>query len=78
MLAGFLDERGFFLRLSRTVEQGGAVFGAYESLGQGGIPVRVIESFMGTAHAGLVADREMTMQYPRRLHQGGMAMVTGS
>jgi len=78
MLVGFLDERGFFIRLSRTVEQDGEVFGAYKSLGQGGIPVRVMESFMGTAQAGLVADREIAMKHLRGLNQGGMAMVAGS
>ncbi len=78
MLVGFMDERGFFIRISRTVEQDGEVFGAYKSLGQGGIPVRVMESFMGTAHAGLVADHDMTMQHLRRLNEGGMAMVAGS
>lgn len=78
MLVGFLDDRGFFIRMSRTVEQDGEVFGAYKSLGMGGIPVRVIEAFTGEARAGLVADREMTMKYLLRLHSEGLAMAAGS
>ena len=78
MLAGFLDDKGFFLRLSNTVRQDGEVFGAYKALGQGGLPVRVIEAFMGSAHALLVADHESAMKYLRLLHQGNMAMVAGS
>jgi hypothetical protein len=78
MLVGFLDEEGFFSRIALTVQQNGEVFGAYKGLGQGGIPVRVIEAFMGSAHALVVDDHEMTMDHLRRLHQGGMAMVAGS
>ena len=77
-LVGFLDEAKFFDRLSLTVGQNGEVFGAYKALGQGGIPVRVIEAFMGSSHALLIADRQMTLEYLRRLHRGGMAMVAGS
>jgi hypothetical protein len=78
MLVGLLDDRGFFNRLGRTVEEDGEVFGAYKSLGMGGIPVRVIEAFTGEAHAGLVADHERTMKDLRRLHSEGVAMVAGS
>ena len=78
MLVGFLDENRFFGRLGHTVEQDGEVFGAYNALGQGGIPVRVIEAFMGSSHALLVADHRMTVETLRRLHRGGMAMVAGS
>jgi hypothetical protein len=78
MLVGFLEEKGFFTRLSLTVQQNGEVFGAYNALGQGGIPVRVIEAFMGSSHAVMVADHQTTMEYLRRLHRGGMAMVAGT
>jgi len=75
---GFLDETRFFSRLSLTVQQNGEVFGAYKALGQGGIPVRVIEAFMGSAHALMIADRQMTVEYLQRLHRGRMAMVAGT
>jgi len=78
MLVGFLDDTRFFLRLSNTVRQDGEVFVAYKASGQGGLPVRVIEAFMGNAYVLFVADNEMTMKYLRRLHQGGMAMVAVS
>ena len=77
-LVGFLDERGFFSSVALTVQENGEVFGAYKSLGQGGIPVRVIEAFMGRAHAFLVADHGMTMDYLRKLHNSNMAMVAGT
>jgi hypothetical protein len=78
MLVGFLDDKGVFERLSNSVRQDGEVFGADKALGMGGIPVRVIEAFMGSAHALLVAEHDMTMDYLHRLHQGGMAMVAGT
>jgi hypothetical protein len=78
MLVGFLDEKGFFTRLSLTVQQNGEVFGAYNALGQGGIPVRVIEAFMGSSHGVMVADHQMTLESLRRLHRGGLAMVAGT
>ncbi len=41
MLVGFLEEEGFFAAIAKTVQQNGEVFGAYKSVGQGGIPVRL-------------------------------------
>jgi len=78
MLVGFLDERGFFSALARTVQENGEVFGAYKSLGQGGIPVRVFEAFTGKGSVGMVGDSGSTLQALRRLHQGGMAMAAGT
>jgi hypothetical protein len=78
MLVGFLDERGFFAALSNTVRQDGEVFGAYKALGQGGMPARVIEAFMGTADTNLVAEHDGLVQQLRRLHLGNMAMVAGT
>jgi hypothetical protein len=79
-LAGFLDEKGFFDALALTVRQNGEVFGAYKRLGQGQIPVRVIEAFMGSAQAGLVnaKDTGPLMEQLRRLHAGGVAVVAGT
>jgi hypothetical protein len=78
MLGGFLEERGFFDTVAQTVEQNGEVFGAYKSLGQGGVPVRVMEAFQGTALSGLVADKKLTIEQLRQLKSGRMAMVAGS
>jgi hypothetical protein len=77
-LVGFLDEKGFFAVLSRTVQENGEVFGAYKSLGQGGIPVRVMEAFLGKAYAGLTNDTQKTMAQLQRFRAGGVAMVAGT
>ena len=77
-LSGFLDEKGYFDQLALTVRQNGEVFGAYKSLGEGGIPVRVIESFLGGASAGQVSDAPALLEQLRRLHQGGVAVVAGT
>ena len=77
-LAGFLDEKGFFDAVELTVRQNGEVFGAYKTLGQGQIPVRVIEAFMGNAYAGLVSDRSGVLEQLRRLHAGQVALVAGT
>ncbi len=77
-LAGFLDEKGFFDAVALTVRQNGEVFGAYKTLGQGQIPVRVIEAFMGNADAGLVSDRKGVLEQLRRLHAGQAALVAGT
>lgn len=77
-LSGFLEEQGFFDGMVAMVAQNGEVFGAYKSMGQGGIPVRVIAALMGPAHAGMVADRERTMQQLHRVHEGRAALVVGT
>jgi tetratricopeptide (TPR) repeat protein len=42
-----LESGGFFQTLAETVKQEGEVFGAYRAVGQGGIPIRVMETFLG-------------------------------
>jgi hypothetical protein len=78
LLSGFLDAQGFFDAVARTVEENGEVFGAYKSLGQGGVPVRVFEAFLGKAGAGQVADKKLTLEQLRQLHAGRKAMVAGT
>jgi len=78
MLSGFLEEKGFFDALAKAVSENGEVFGAYKSLGQGGIPVRVIEAFQGSARAGFVADHSAMVQQLRRLRSGSVAIVAGT
>jgi len=78
MLGSFLEVQGFYDALALTVRQNGEVFGAYKSLGQGGIPVRVIETFLGKASAGLVKDNGPLMAQLRRMHAGGTALVAST
>ena len=77
-LVGFLDEKGFFSVLAQSVKENGEVFGAYKGLGQGGIPVRVMEAFLGKAYAGMMDDHEQTMEELRRFRAGRIAMVSGT
>jgi hypothetical protein len=78
ILTGFLDDQGFFDVLAQTVEKNGEVFGAYKSLGQGGIPQNVMEAFLGAAGGGAVSDRRALMDQLRRVHRGSLAMVAGT
>ena len=78
MLGGFLDVQGFFDSVAQTVEQNGEVFGAYKSLGQGGVPGRVFEAFLGKGEAGMVADKKLTVGQLQLLHAGRVAIVAGS
>jgi hypothetical protein len=79
-LVGFLDEKGFFAVLAQTVRENGEVFGAYKDLGQGGIPVRVMEAFLGQGkvHAGFMNDSQQTMEHLQRFRADGVAMVAGT
>jgi len=78
LLVGLLDAKGFFDAVALTVQQNGEVFGAYKSLGQGGIPVGVIEAFLGHANAGKVAEKGQLMAELHRLRGGGVAMVAST
>ena len=77
-LVGFLNEKGFFTELAATVEQDGEVFGAYKSLGQGGVPERVMQAFLGKPTSGMVADRNQTIGQLRQLRAGRIALVAGT
>ncbi|MGB8261687.1 MAG: C2 family cysteine protease [Terracidiphilus sp.] len=77
-LLGFLDEKGFFDTVALAVRQNGEVFGAYKSIGQGGIPVRVLEAFMGSAGANYASNSGPLMVQLERLHRGGVAVVAGT
>ena len=46
-IAKLLESGGFFQTLAETVKQEGEVFGAYRAVGQGGIPIRVMQTFLG-------------------------------
>jgi hypothetical protein len=75
MLGDFLNEEGFFDSVSKTVEQNGEVFGAYKSLGQGGVPGWVFEAFLGKSAVGMVADKKLTIGELQQLHAGKVALV---
>jgi hypothetical protein len=77
-LVGFLDEKGFFATLAHTVQENGEVFGAYKSLGQGGIPQRVMEAFLGQGNTGSTNDYQKTIDQLQRFRSGGVAMVSGT
>jgi len=78
LLVGLLDAKGFFDAVALTVQQNGEVFGAYKSLGQGGIPVGVIEAFLGHATAGSVTEKGQLMGVLGRLRGGGVAIVAST
>jgi len=78
MFNGFLDEKGFFDQLALTVAQNGEVFGAYRSMSQGGIPMRVLEAFTGNSKAGLIADQRILPDQLQQMHNGKIAMVVGT
>jgi len=78
MLVGFLDEKGFFAAIAETVQKNGEVFGAYKSIGQGGIAERVIGAFMGSAGAADVSNRQVMLNEFRRVRGGGAAVVAST
>ncbi|MGA3082208.1 MAG: hypothetical protein ABSD44_12685 [Terracidiphilus sp.] len=78
LLDGFLDSQGFFDTLALDVQQNGEAFGAYKALGQGGVPERVFESFLGTGMTGLVADKKLVVEQLKNMRAGHLAMVAGT
>lgn len=77
-LVGFLDEEGFFASLAKTVEQNGEVFGAYKSIGQGGIPARVIQAFLGSVGSVNLSDQRRVLSLLHRFRIAGLALVVCS
>lgn len=60
-----LDAAGFFETLSKKVQERGELFGAYRSVGQGGLPTAVLEAFYKPAesanlHSGSQARRVLS------------------
>ncbi len=77
VIGGLLEQGGFYEAIAKSVRDNGEVFGAYRSLGQGGIPFSVLEALLGTAHSSPVTDGSLTAQL-RNLHAGGEALVAGT
>ena len=44
---GLLERGGLYEAIAKSVRENGEVFGAYRSLGQGGIPFNVLEALLG-------------------------------
>jgi hypothetical protein len=77
VIGGLLEKGGLYEAIARSVRENGEVFGAYKSLGQGGIPFNVLEALLGTAHSIPVTDSSLGGQL-RRVHAGSLAMVSGT
>jgi len=77
VIGGLLEQGGFYEAIVKSVRENGEVFGAYRSLGQGGIPFSVLEALLGTAHSSPVTDGSLNGEL-RNLHAGGQAMVAGT
>jgi len=77
VIGGLLEQGGFYEAIAESVRDNGEVFGAYRSLGQGGIPFSVLEALLGPAHSSPVTDASLAGEL-RRLHGGGEAVVAGT
>lgn len=77
VVGGMLEKGGLYEAIAKSVRENGEVFGAYRSLGQGGIPFNVLEALLGTAHSIPVTDSALGGQL-RNLHAGSVAMVSGT
>jgi hypothetical protein len=77
VIGGLLERGGLYEAIAKSVRENGEVFGAYRSLGQGGIPFNVLEALLGTAHSVPVTDGSIHEQL-RNLHAGRVAMVSGT
>ena len=78
VLEGLLEQAGFFESISKTVQDNGEVFGAYRSIGQGGIPINVIEAIMGRARSGVMTNQAELAAALSNFSGSGRAMVAGT
>ena len=76
VIGGLLEQGGLYTAIASSVQKNGEVFGAYRSLGQGGIPVSVLEALLGSAHSAPVADRSLLAEL--RSTHSGTAIVAGT
>ena len=76
-LGSLLEQAGFYEALQSAVRDNGEVFGAYETLNQGGIPVKVLRAIMGAAQATMIMTSTLSAQL-QSVHAGGTAMVARS
>lgn len=78
IVTGFLAEKGVFETVAATLQENGELFGAYRTFGQGGIPSRVFQAFMGAGHTDFPAHREHIQAVLGQIKAGGIAMVADS
>lgn len=77
VIGGLLDRGGLYNAIEATVQKNGEVFGAYRGLGQGGIPVSVLEALLGSANSSAVTDYNL-MHILEAVHANRAAAVAGT
>lgn len=77
VIGGLLDRGGLYNAITATVQKNGEVFGAYRGLGQGGIPVSVLEALLGSARSSAVADDALA-RILQDAHNNRAAAVAGT
>lgn len=77
VIGGLLDRGGLYNAIASTVQKNGEVFGAYRGLGQGGIPVSVLEALLGSARSAAVGDDSLT-RILAAAHADRAAVVAGT
>jgi hypothetical protein len=70
-----LDTSGFFDALSNRIQQNGELFGAYRSVGQGGLVGNVLGAFSGPGFATSLHTQDQARGLLRQMRQGGLAAV---
>jgi hypothetical protein len=78
LVKGFLDDNGIFDTIATAIQQNAEFFGAYRSFGQGGIPSRVFQAFVGAGHVDFPTHRDRVVAQLRKVQAGGIAMVADS
>ncbi|HEY2861190.1 MAG TPA: C2 family cysteine protease [Terracidiphilus sp.] len=78
LVKGFLEDNGIFDTLATAIQQNGEFFGAYRSFGQGGIPSRVFQAFVGAGHVDFPKNHDRVLAQMRKVQAGGLAMVADS
>jgi hypothetical protein len=74
----FLEDKGWYDAVVETVQQNGEVFGAYKTVGQGGIPERVLAAFLGSAKTGILAGDPHVQEQLELLHAKKSVLVASS
>lgn len=77
IIGNLLDRGGLYNAIASTVQKNGEVFGAYRGLGQGGIPISVLEALLGNAHSLAVSDSGLT-HLLQDAHANRAAVVAGT
>lgn len=70
-----LDSAGFFETLSQKIQERGELFGAYRSVGNGGLPTAVIEAFYAPSHSVNLSSPGQTREHLRQDARNGTPLV---